>query len=803
MRNYQLYRTNVLLGGQMQLDLVLGKKDNRYLQVNNVHLSPISPYVPFTYSPDENILLYNHQDNIREHYKKIEGSFYQTFLTPELKHDWPIIVETEEEKNKTKIYNDTYIYGCRRIPYGRYNEEFAVLVPLWIEEVDHEIRFEINLYNSDASSDAPFATKIVKISKDSDDNFSQYFFNYLKYASLTKRDTTEDSQDSVDNSTNDNVINITFNKSAYVHGLECTSGNIITKDISQLAYNITSRERPLMEVDNMIINSFKDNHMICKQLFNFNLCFSLEDFIPAGLFSKDFNGVPVRTAVDVYIDDVLLDKYDFFNNYEVVNNQKIYRRRYFAQSSGEPSVYVENTTSNALNYLEDYNCLDLINKNKLSQSIIHWSLTGQNDYIFNTYGGFQGRYEYTNAGDVVYDYETYFIDIKGKYEPTLTNANWLNFIPVEDIKNILSDKTDYDGIQQYSKLAALATKFDLNESESIRHGIKYRGLETPNITGVNSIYVFAVWLSDINNSPFGNISTVKFNDGSVQINEIVAKDVNPNSETYKRYIEPFKDSKMYAICCTGPESLYFYDFMNNFKQVIESAPEPLKTLYNLMSTATEPTTIKFNKSLTKVFKNSPDIKTKEFQYYKLDTGVNKYINRYDGSIRPTFISLADIQKTNSWKNRIYYKKIFTRPEFAESSFKKYGGTKYLPLYNSIGYFAIEYKDMDYNFYVSDPETFETALNLQSEYPWYDMSKIIYVKPQVHFNIKNQDIRVINIKDSIVAELQKLYCSWYTDPAEAKKAAEDIYNMYDIKIDWEYSSTENIYIYDYIVDMNLK
>ena len=55
MNNYQLYRTNVLLGGQMKWDLIIDSSQNT-LYVSDFHLSPISNNTPYTYKSDEYLI---------------------------------------------------------------------------------------------------------------------------------------------------------------------------------------------------------------------------------------------------------------------------------------------------------------------------------------------------------------------------------------------------------------------------------------------------------------------------------------------------------------------------------------------------------------------------------------------------------------------------------------------------------------------------------------------------------------------------------------------------------------------------
>ena len=53
MNNYQLYRTNVLLGGQMKYDLILNSDPN-HTYISDIHISPISKDAPYSKHIEEN-----------------------------------------------------------------------------------------------------------------------------------------------------------------------------------------------------------------------------------------------------------------------------------------------------------------------------------------------------------------------------------------------------------------------------------------------------------------------------------------------------------------------------------------------------------------------------------------------------------------------------------------------------------------------------------------------------------------------------------------------------------------------------
>ena len=110
MNNYQLYRTNLKLGGQMKWDLVLNSTNNS-LYVADFHLTPISDKTPHTYQVDDYIVKNTHKDNVKMYYTENEGIFYSECLDSTFTHEWPLIIKKDEKLN---IYSNTYNMGCKR-----------------------------------------------------------------------------------------------------------------------------------------------------------------------------------------------------------------------------------------------------------------------------------------------------------------------------------------------------------------------------------------------------------------------------------------------------------------------------------------------------------------------------------------------------------------------------------------------------------------------------------------------------------------------------------------------------------------
>ena len=129
MNNYQLYRTNLLLGGQMKWDLILESAQTS-LYVSDFHLSPISNNTPYTYNSDEYLIKNTHTDNVKQYYNQNKSNFYKEYLNTEFSHNWPILCEKDEIIN---CYSNIYDMGCKRSNrYNIHNKQFEFFCPLWL-----------------------------------------------------------------------------------------------------------------------------------------------------------------------------------------------------------------------------------------------------------------------------------------------------------------------------------------------------------------------------------------------------------------------------------------------------------------------------------------------------------------------------------------------------------------------------------------------------------------------------------------------------------------------------------------------
>lgn len=452
MQNYQLYRSNVLLGGQMKYDLIVDS-NGQDLIVSDFHITPISKSVNFNKYSKDSLLNYSHKENISRFYKTISGSFFNDCADPLLTGLHPLVTD-----NIIDLHNGEFEMGCRRMSYQLYGKQFGFFCPLWIEHLTEEeyLNFQFEIY-SNIKSSTPIVTKnlILKPTDKSYHNkFIDYLREYIEYIGI--KNGIED------------VINIDVkNGISSVSGFNVLTGMSQIKRLPSLLENLLSREIPLLEFDNMIIRNIPDNKLITRQLFNFNICFNLDDIITPVLYNLlKGDNIIIRLNVGVTREDGklskdnLFPKRDFFSNYDYI--QKKFCGFELVERSGNElliSAHKNDERRNVLNYLKDNLALQYVYKNKITQSTIHWSLFDNNDYILNAYDGYAG---YENSGDdsgnddvlLSHNYAN-APDILSKQYKTPNSLTWCNGIKFGDTVRHIS-------YQDLNSLVKLCSKFQNN-----------------------------------------------------------------------------------------------------------------------------------------------------------------------------------------------------------------------------------------------------------------------------------------------------------------------------------------------------
>ena len=735
MNNYQLYRTNLLLGGQMKMDLILNSYQNT-LYVSDFHLSPISDNTPYTYNSDEYLINNTHQDNIKAYYTNNKGNFYSEFLNPEFNHNWPIICKQNEVINS---YSNIYDMGCKRSKrYNEHGKQFEFFCPLWLEHVNQNITFKIDIKNIESNIILGSNALILNTGQNEYHNkFINYLSKYMNNAGV------------IDG--NDDIINVNFNNSTCsITGLNASTGLFETKEYNTLVDNITNRERPLMEVDNMIMQSFKDNSMICKQLFNFNLCFNMEDIFSANIV-KLIYGNNVIVSVSVYVGDEQLELKDFYTDYD-----------YISKHIKSKNVDLE-YSQNVLDYLHDNEYIEFINKNKFCQSICHWALADNSNYIFNVYEGYSGVLVSGDSDNLnielnEHQYQDAPNTYLSKYHSGSNSTGWLNLYEVY----IWSDFFKY--IKNTDKYKTLGTF--INGSTSYLNNLKYSAI--PDF-GKDGIYIVGLQTNN------GILSAIL---------------ETYNCENIFENMYLLQKDNLIILLSNDINNFTFNTFFNKIKT--KKSPSNLVKIKTLMSNKIDPSIIVFNKSLNYTNTTIPLYKTSEIDYIKDDNAYN-YVLRYDGKIKPSFTNTPNI---------LYYKDYISGDKLKNSIYSDFKLLNYEPLYPSINYCSI--KKINTWSYDECPVINVTEHNNpvsiygnNYEYKWFNVSKCLILNKKLNFEYIKTKGDNRNLDTIITEKIYEYYKLTNIDIANYIKS------LYQIENDWEYLNDTTVDDYIYRVSMNLK
>lgn len=741
MTNYQLYSTNIFLSGQMKWDLVLSLFDDD-IMVSDFHLTPVNSNIPYSNMAEEQLLNYSHKENIIKFHKQIEGYFYDKYIPAELKHNWPIISETP-----IKSYDDTYIMGCKRSKYySLYKKQFEFLCPVWIEQLNSALKFNIRIKDINGRLISERVLDISKKGNEIHDKFVNYLYEYLKYVELIGVG-------------DDHVININLDRRVGdLIGINVSDGNIYHKDISFMVENLLSRERPVMESDSMIIDCFKNNKMITKQLFNFNLCFNIEDILPkqiSNLLAGQKLNIEV-TVGDIYGEYSLVD---FYTNYEYIDrewcgfmdfNKSINNKMYIHEASDSSKAI-----KNVYEYFKDFRYIEFMDKNKFSPMIIHWSLYDNSDYIFNLYNGFCGLS--SNDGTIIYHDGTYgrTPDIyQSSYSRKLNNVGWANIVNIDTYEKFSTLYLDY---------FETARRYATNFNKSWVNGVKYKESQDINVM---LLYVSNVDVYNaISNRIPGRISDNLLYDCPNKIGE----------------------SNIIFFISNDLNYLTFKYIKDNLSKTTIDDDKIIK-LKALMMSAEDISAIIFNKSIEIKQASGPTSTISEVDYIK-DDDSNSSLFRYGGKLKPAFIDV------DSKYNYIYYKDVLPSSHYINSIYKKYSATKYQPLYKSIGYYSIKNKKLNYK---NPVELFKDQYINPLEYKWFNNNTIYNLKGEIVMNFNSEILgngEYKPVRDIILERLTSIY------DIKTRKELDYIYGLYDVDIDFDYSKKYNYEFKEYIDDIN--
>ena len=768
MNNYQLYRTNILLGGQMKYDLVADLVDGDVI-INDIHITPISDNLPYNKLSDENLLNYDNQENIKNFYTGNLGYFFDTFIPTKLTNDQPLINTDVFERN----YDDSIMMGCKRLEYSLYQKQFQVFCPVWLENIkeNENISFKLNICDSRGSS---LYSKKIKMNE----KIANYFKKYYKYLQL-------------DSDFGDKLMNMNLtSKTCTIHGLNVETGNLVTFQDYSLINNLLLRERPLLEFDSMIINTLKNNKIIAKQLFNFNICFNIKDIFDTCDYIDSVNFYDYVIKIDVMIESdvitesdkpsvVLLEKRDLYTNYE-----KIYKERVTIidlptnkESNPEEPPLVQS-------YLKDNKCVDLIDRNKINQKYIHWSLADNNDIIFNLYDGFAG---YDSYGDNDFYYaHTYKtaanLQLRSKTDQSNNVYYWCNFLNI-----IAGGYMDIDVICE-------------------------------NASPINGHYLNNIYFTDYNPGKFEYYCAIisyyfdkatynaLINNGGIVISDSAAKYpiiLYTKDNTNKVYL--------FIMCDGAKDDILIYNVIEKLMnpKIPEDYPakDDLITQIRFYKTyfqsIQQPKLIFYTNSIAPKSAIAPENENiDEIEYYKCKLSNYRYVLRYDGNIKPTFIDPLLNKEFNIfyWKKQIdlqdpknYYVQIL----------KKYSTSKLPAKYPSIEYFPLNQEDLN-NSYYNNYKIGEGDITYGVEYKWFNNSLVKNLPYKISFNQIDDGSKssIDIIKDKLKTVLKNSNDETYDYIIDY--IIEYIINQYNIESNIDLDVIEsNKQIYKYQINMKLK
>ncbi len=384
---YQLAKTSPLITGQIKLDLITDTFENdSRIYVNDLMVTPIadSIYSPITLNQKYN----SHLWNIRQLYKKIKGTFFQSFSN-----------RTDLSGKYLYIGNDepidtTYMMGSRRSKSSRYGKSFEYLLPLYADDpndvIDDDgnlkIRFDFVVKSTRKNNkDKELLRQTIVL----DDTIKKYIIDYFK-------------------NVNNDLMYISYgdngkNQTATMHGIKLTSGQDVTTSMSTMVPDLISTERTMYQFDNMILDKFASNEMIAHQILNMCFHFNFDDIV-----TKEYRKSMLFDRFNVYVDcltpyhetvngkDVVkyrsVDIRDIYSNYEKIN---AFRIDYQGFNELEYSDKL-----NVFDYLKDDKSVDLMHTNKMMQSVFHFSYYDNDKIMFNLYNGFSPYISDENADNV-------------------------------------------------------------------------------------------------------------------------------------------------------------------------------------------------------------------------------------------------------------------------------------------------------------------------------------------------------------------------------------------------------------------
>lgn len=785
MVNYQLYRTNVLLGGQMKYDLLLdSNSDETYIK--SLHITPISNSVPYNkYVDEEDLINYHHHENIKNYYKEISSSFYNDYLNPVLKSIHPLADHYEGEDS-----DHTYEMGCRRMNYQLYNKQFEFLCPLWIEHLEDimNLEFEVQISTS-PSRVIPMYTRTIRFGneREKDKILTDYFNDYLNHTKL--------------NIGCDWVFNISDNEdNCVVHGINVSNGMNTDAKLIKLYHDLIFRERPLLEFNNIIINKLRENCMISKQLFNFNFCFNYEDLLNPFLYNK-LKNEHLYINIVAKINGKSLEMRDIFSNHQFIEKNmvcvpEIKLIKTVNEDTGEIIHTVETskkgTGANVLDYLGDYKHIDLIDKNKMIQTTCHWCRCNNPETHFNFYDGFSllannltsilyynGETANLNITDAEKQYNVGYPYWCNNYQLKYDDENELMELFTTILKPVFNNEDTNDYL--FSHFSKDCWVKNINYRANI-DPLDVMILQCDKMSNIESF--IKTFLVDYRAWGYRKI---KLNNEDL----IIIYPFDNSGANRKIIFFHYYDKLTNGLL----NDMLYKNILTHFNNCLTKDkfnPKVFEDLYNILSCPdlSNQRTIYFKNSVSPRLAKGPAMGCSEIEYYKSTT--KKLLLRELGKIKPFFIKSNDTYKNYQY-SKVHFKNVDER-------YKAYANTAFDPKYPSIGYTSLIVNEkMSYGYI----ENMDTEL----EYHNYTSNKITELLPEIKFEYIFLNSTSDSIEKHVYDKLKELYSSVLGDEDESHYESKLNYinNLY--KLTHTYIDTDvigdNQIQYTYKIQIKLK
>lgn len=775
---YQLLKTTPYLGGQIRWDIPMYYHYHdgvHIIDTPELHIVPLDDNITFNEGNSWETFNYTHLENIKHLFQEIGDAFYSA------EGEWVGNHWLYNNGDIVDPYSHIYNMGARRTRFDRYNKQFSYLCPLWIsEETDpSKFGFEFSIKIKGEERDH-IVRRVFRLS----DTICDYMADYLnKSARYIDPDPTK--PDPGYQGVTDDLLSIKFDPDyAFITGIQADKGRYVTHDISYIIRDITHREIPMMEFDNMLLSKFRESNIVAQQLINLNFLFNMEDI--SYILKESILGKSITVSVRVKYDGKYIPIKDFYTNYSKIPT-------YRADHN------IIDYSMNVCDYIGDNRIIDYLYTNKFTQPIFHWALVENPTYIYNFYDGF---------APVFHDGNDYY-RVEGKYydqaDVSQENhnvyngaANWCKLIDCTDFNGItilMYNNRIFANPDQYTSKLIInndtgITYLNNNKYESVKLDLYENAKQFP------PVYLYTmiknpgeISCSEVGVDPTLNSSMIIMDNDD----KIIIRFDNDNIaySTYQRYAIHIQH--ILTRIEHGQDSTYVDDDGRKFGIYMADGNAPasegliyevIKFLIDLYGVWVPPYRINFSRStLTSVVEPFDIYHPSEYNMYKYNTHEG-FVLRYTGGLCPFFIDEQD----ENYKNQVYRYKQWSN--ILDPEVQKYNDflkTGMLPEYPSIGYYSLEEEE---------DSIFRPDWYGDHSWPWDIVWKndgCIYVLPE-QYSISTEPRPVLPNTDMNEEEMWVLlynHISALGIPIDTTWMKHKMKELYKIEYNFDYMSETNV------------